>query len=244
MSDDPSRSLARAERTEGLECDDPSRSLARAERTGGRLVLLRHGETDGNVAGRLDTRPPGSPLTPAGHRQARDFALAQPVPPGLLLHSVALRAGQTAAEISDITAVGCNEVDGVYEVQAGDLEDRADEAAHDEFTRIYRGWHSGALQLRMPGGESGRDVLDRYLPVVSDLRRDYLENPDFTADLLVVSHGAAIRLVAAALAGIDGEFAMRNQLANTESVVLEPTDGGGWRCVQWAGLTLSPAEPA
>ena len=50
----------------------------------------------------------------------------------LLLHSVALRAGQTAAEISDITAVGCNEVDGVYEVQAGDLEDRADEAAHGQ----------------------------------------------------------------------------------------------------------------
>ena len=83
-------------------------------------MLLRHGETDGNVAGRLDTRPPGSPLTPAGHRQARDFALAQPVPPGLLLHSVALRAGQTAAEISDITAVGCNEVDGVYDIIPGD----------------------------------------------------------------------------------------------------------------------------
>ncbi|MFN8068181.1 MAG: histidine phosphatase family protein [Mycolicibacterium insubricum] len=211
--------------------------------SGGRLVLVRHGETDGNVARRLDTRPPGSALTPNGHLQARDFGRTQIHPPGMLLHSVALRAGQTAAEIAAVTDVGYRAVDGVFEVQAGDLEDRVDQAAHDEFTRIYRGWHAGALDVPMPGGESGREVLDRYLPVVAGLRRDYLDDPDFGADLLVVSHGAAIRLVAATLAGVDGDFAARNQLANTETVVLEPTTAGGWRCIRWAGSPLVSVDP-
>ena len=57
----------------------------------GRLVLLRHGQSHGNVERRLDTRPPGAALTPLGRDQARAFAqgLAQPA---LLAHSVAVRA--------------------------------------------------------------------------------------------------------------------------------------------------------
>lgn len=89
----------------------------------------------------------------------------------------------------------------------------------------------------MPGGESGRQVLDRYLPVIADLRGRYLDDDDFTGDIVVVSHGAAIRLVAAALTEVAAEFAIENQLANTESVVLAPADDGRWGCVRWGALT-------
>jgi len=71
----------------------------------GRLVLVRHGQSFGNVHKRLDTRPPGAELTPLGREQARDFAKALPSPPGLLLHSVATRAVQTAEEISGVVGV-------------------------------------------------------------------------------------------------------------------------------------------
>ena len=40
----------------------------------GRLVLLRHGQTQGNVERRLDTRPPGAELTDLGRDQAQMFA--------------------------------------------------------------------------------------------------------------------------------------------------------------------------
>lgn len=40
----------------------------------GRLVLLRHGQSYGNVERRLDTLPPGTALTPLGRDQARAFA--------------------------------------------------------------------------------------------------------------------------------------------------------------------------
>ena len=51
-----------------------------------------------------------------------------------------------------------------------------------------------------------------------------------------MSHGAAIRLVGAVLAGVDGSFALDHHLANTECVVLSPITDDRWSCVQWSTL--------
>ena len=208
----------------------------------GRLVLVRHGQSFGNVDKRLDTRPPGAELTPLGREQARDFAKALTSQPGLLLHSVATRAVQTAAEISDVVDVPAREVIGIHEVQAGDLENRNDEAAVDEFHAVYERWLKGELDVSMPGGESADQVLDRYLPVVNELRTRYLDQDSWTGDIVVVSHGAAIRLTAAILADVASSFALDHHLANTEFVVLTPADHDGWTCEQW-GTQTPPFEP-
>ena len=202
----------------------------------GRLVLLRHGQTYANVDKRLDTRPPGAELTPLGRDQARAFARGRQAPPGLLAHSVATRARQTAGEVGEALGVTPRELEGLHEVQVGDLENRNDEAAIDEFGRVYQRWHEGELDLAMPGGESGNDVLDRYVPVLTELRLRYLDDHDWTEDIVVVSHGAAIRLVGAVLAGVDGSFALDHHLANTESVVLAPITDGRWSCLHWGAL--------
>lgn len=203
----------------------------------GRLILLRHGQSHGNVERRLDTRPPGADLTDLGREQARDFALARTHPPGLLVHSIARRAAQTAAEIGAQLQLSAEEFGGIHEVQAGELENRNDEDAIAEFNAIYQRWHQGELTVPMPGGESASDVLDRYLPVITDLRLRYLDNHAWTDDIVVVSHGAAIRLVAATLAGVDGSFVLDHHLANTESVVLSPITDGRWSCVQWGAIS-------
>jgi probable phosphoglycerate mutase len=202
----------------------------------GRLVLVRHGQSFGNVEKRLDTRPPGAELTELGHEQARAFARDWTHPVGLVAHSVATRARQTAAGIGGQLALAPIELDDIYEVQVGDLEDRNDEAAVEQFDNIYRRWQLGDLDASMPGGESGRQVLDRIVPVLTKLRIHHLDDHDWQDDIVVVSHGAAIRLVAAALAGVDGLFAMDHHLANTESVVLSPITDGRWSCVQWGEL--------
>jgi probable phosphoglycerate mutase len=199
----------------------------------GRLVLVRHGQSYANVDKRLDTRPPGAELTPKGREQARTFARDRQ-PPGLLAHSIATRARQTAGEIGTELTVTPYEFDGIHEVQVGDLENRNDDAAIDEFGRIYQRWHHGELDIALPGGETGNEVLERYLPVLTELRLRYLDDHEWTRDIVVVSHGAAIRLVAATLAGVDGSFALDHHLPNTEAVVLTPITDGRWSCVQWA----------
>ena len=208
----------------------------------GRLILVRHGQSHGNVERRLDTRPPGADLTDLGVEQARAFARARHSPPGLLLHSVARRAAQTAAAIGAEAGVAPREVDGIHEVQAGDLENRNDDDAIAEFNAIYQRWHEGELAVAMPGGESGTDVLDRYLPVLTDLRLRYLDDHDWASDIVVISHGAAIRLAAATLAGVDNSFVLEHHLANTDAVVLAPITDGRWSCVHW-GAQAPPFYP-
>ncbi len=205
----------------------------------GRLVLVRHGQSHGNVDRRLDTRPPGAELTDQGRDQARAFARALSRPPAMIAHSIATRAVQTAHHIAQEFGGThpTHEFEGIHEVQVGDLEDRADDEAHDEFNTVYRRWHGGELDLTLPGGENARQVLDRYVPVLDQLRLRYLDDADWRGDIVVVSHGAAIRLVSAVLAGVDGRFAIDHHLANTESVVLAPITDGRWSCVQWGKLS-------
>ena len=199
----------------------------------GRLILVRHGQSHGNVERRLDTLPPGAELTELGREQARNFARSRRDLPGLLVHSVARRAAQTAIEISAELSLSPSEVEGIHEVQAGDLENRSDDDAIAEFNTVYQQWCEGELSVAMPGGESGRDVLDRYLPVLTDLRVRYLDDDDWAQDILVVSHGAAIRLASATLAGVESSFVLDHHLANTEAVTLVPITDGRWSCVQW-----------
>ncbi|WP_006242473.1 histidine phosphatase family protein [Mycolicibacterium tusciae] len=208
----------------------------------GRLVLVRHGQSHSNVERRLDTRPPGAALTDLGRDQARMFARGLTDSPGLIAHSVAVRATQTAREIADELGVDTSEVEGIHEVQVGRLEGRHDDAAIAEFNSIYERWHLGDVDVPLPDGETARQVLNRYLPVVTQLRMRYLDDDAFTGDVVMVSHGAAIRLASAVLAGVDGSFALDHHLGNSEAVVLAPITDGRWSCVQWGAL-IPPFYP-
>ncbi|MFC4606143.1 histidine phosphatase family protein [Rhodococcus kronopolitis] len=211
----------------------------------GKLILVRHGQTEANVGLRLDTRLPGARLTEHGEGQARAFGgtLVGPAPLAVVA-SEALRARQTAQWVERASGVAVQVREGIHEAQAGDLEDRSDRASHELFAKVFHAWHAGDLAARVPGGESGEDVLGRYVPVLSALRREFLDSAaDDSGDVLVVSHGAAIRLVAGYLAGMDGAFSARTHLDNTQTVELVPTPGGGWQCVRW-GAVLPPFDLA
>lgn len=202
----------------------------------GKLILVRHGETEGNVAKILDTRVPGLPLTERGAAQAKTFGSSLSRPPKALFCSAALRARQTAGYIEAATGVPVEVLDNVHEVQVGELEGQHTEEAHAQFQRIYRAWHEGDLAERVPGGESGYDVLARFLPIVEDLRTTYLTDGS-DGDIMLVSHGAAMRLVSRTLSGVAPPFTTNNHLDNTETIELVPRAIGGWECTRWGRFT-------
>lgn len=215
----------------------------------GRLVLVRHGETEGNVAKILDTKVPGRPLTERGVAQAKAFGAALAAPPRKLFSSQALRARQTAQHIESVTGVPAQALDGLSEVFVGELEGSDSEAAHELFQTTYKSWHLGELDRRLPGGESGRDVLDRYLPVLEEIRQIHLSSGE-DGDVLVVSHGAAMRLAGMMLGGVTPPFTTNNHLDNTETIELLPRYAGteflSWECTRWGRFTppfLYEAEP-
>jgi len=195
-----------------------------------RLLLVRHGQTAANVARALDTRPPGAPLTDLGHEQAAALAdrLADE-PVTAVYASTAIRTQQTAAPLAARLGLAVTVLDGVHEVDAGDLEMRSDEAALEQFAAVYEAWKRGELDAKLPGGESARDLRDRFTAAVARVR------DAATGSVVLVSHGGAIRLGVAALIGDAAEAAY---IGNTGVVVLEAVPDGGWRLEHW-----DPAPP-
>ncbi|MFQ6394890.1 histidine phosphatase family protein [Nocardia sp. KC 131] len=203
----------------------------------GKLILVRHGETEGNVAKILDTKLPGLPLTERGAAQAKTFGSSLLAPPRALFCSEALRARQTAGYIEAVTGVPAVVLEGVHEVQVGDLEGLGTQEAHETFQRVYRAWHEGDLSERVSGGESGYEVLARFLPVIETLRTTYLVSDPSDGDVLLVIHGAAMRLVSRTLSGVAPPFTTNNHLDNTETIELVPRAVGGWECIRWGRFT-------
>ena len=198
-----------------------------------RLLLVRHGQTESNVNFVLDSVPPGPSLTELGRRQASELAerlAAEPVT--AVYASTALRAKETAAPVAARHGLDVRVTDGLHEVFCGDFEGSSTRADIEAFIGVYRAWHAGDVELPVPGGESGRQLLDRFLPVVSGIRAEHADGV-----VVLVGHSAALRLVGCTLASnVDPSLADSHILPNCQWITLE-VDGDGWRCLDWAGLT-------
>ncbi|WP_075743253.1 histidine phosphatase family protein [Actinoalloteichus fjordicus] len=203
-----------------------------------RLMLVRHGETESNVRLALDTVPPGPPLTDEGFRQAERLGEDLAVEPVTAVYaSRALRAQLTAAPVAARHDLDVEVLDGVHEVFVGDLEGASDLASLARFAEVYAQWQEGDLGRAFPGGESGRQVVDRFLSVI-----DKLKTLHRTGTVVLVSHGAALRLVGGCLAeNVTGSLANATHLPNTGRIVMSEDDAAtsGWRCLEWTGHEIS-----
>jgi broad specificity phosphatase PhoE len=192
-----------------------------------RLILARHGRTEGNVIRALDSRPPGMPLDEVGRAQAEDLArrlAAEPV--AAVYASRATRAQQTAAPVAAAHDLSVVVLDGVQEADCGELEGATDPASHERFQDVYEAWLNDEFDARLPGGESASEVRVRFVAAVESVAAD--------EPVVVVSHGAAIRLGVGALLG---EGAETRYVPNAGLVVLTGA-AGRWTLEHWDG-----AEP-
>lgn len=198
-----------------------------------KLILVRHGETASNLKMALDSLPPGPPLTDAGQAQAAALAEAlADVPVSAVYASAAVRAQQTAAPVAAAHGLAVEVLDGVQEIFCGDLEGRHDREAFDLFLAAAHRWAAGDLDVPVPGGETGRQVIERFVAAVDDVSARHAPDDTF----VLVSHGGAIRLAALAMAkNVQPALLEAGLLPNTGQVVLEH-DGAGWVCTSWTGV--------
>jgi probable phosphoglycerate mutase len=214
-----------------------------------RLVLVRHGQTSSNVHATLDTLRPGAPLTRRGRAQARELADRWPdlvgSGPSVVAVSPLARTRETAAPLLQRFGLAPLVRPGIREVRAGDLEMNGDLVSDLRYGRTVRAWADGDLGLRMPGGEDGRDVLRRTLPVVDEVARRAWERHGERAVAVLVAHGSVLRATAAALAGdVAGAVIGGRLLGNAHTAMLRweggprewPRDPWGW-VGAWQALT-------
>lgn len=158
-----------------------------------KLVLMRHGQTNANISGALDTAEPGAPLNPEGLRQARaalkTWEQLHLPDPQLIVTSNLIRTHQTARPLEERFGLTRVQSGDANEVQAGKLEMASDLASVEQYVRTIGSWMQGDTQVRMEGGESGAETLARFNRAVAQAAEEV--GPDGCA--VIVAHGAIIR---------------------------------------------------
>ncbi len=202
-----------------------------------RLVLVRHGQTSSNRSGALDTSRPGAPLDEAGLRQAEDlvgrWGEVVGATPVVLAVSPLRRTRQTARPLLDHFGLTPLVRSGIREVRAGDLEMNTDMTSITSYLAIVEAWADGRLDAHMPGGETGRALFARALPVIAEVgeRTQALGGQDGVG--VIVAHGAIIRALSASLAdNLPAALVMAHAMGNAHATVLE---WQGAEVGQWLG---------
>lgn len=212
-----------------------------------KLLLIRHGQTPGNVLGQLDTAHPGPGLTELGQRQAEAMARSLANEPIAALYaSTLVRTQITAAPLSRLRNLEVEVLDGLHEIEAGALEKLTDPESYKRYLGTVFSWAAGDLDRRMPAGPDGHEFFERFDGAITTIARRASRDGD-PATAAVVSHGAAIRTWAGLRAAdADHEFAARHVLSNTGIVALEGDPDAGWKLIHWDGSPvggLALADP-
>lgn len=205
------------------------------------LLLIRHGQTPSNVAGKLDTATPGPGLTELGYRQAARIPQALESRPidGIFV-STLVRTHVTAAPLALERGIELAVRTGLHEIEAGGLEMLSDPSSVRTYMRTAFAWGSGNLDTRMPGGTDGHAFFERF-----DADIAAIESQVGAGTAVVVSHGAAIRVWSAGRAtNVPPAFAGQHELDNTGVVELRGSPSEGWTLVSWQGTPAGGVELA
>jgi glucosyl-3-phosphoglycerate phosphatase len=155
-----------------------------------RVVLLRHGQTDYNVAGRMQGHI-DSQLTAEGRAQA---AQAAPVVATMsfdrIVSSDLARAVDTANTVAEKVGLPVTFDQRLRETHLGDWQGRTVDEVDSDFPGQIADWRSDP-RWAPPGGESRVAVVQRSLPVVEEIDAELAGTPG-AQSLLVVAHGGMI----------------------------------------------------
>ena len=142
------------------------------------LLLVRHGATDWNLAGRLQGAT-DVPLSDAGVAQATALRpLVAGWQPSAVVASPLSRAAETARLLEAGPVVGLGAWEGMTSAELGD---------------DARAWRRG--ELVPPGGEAPADARDRIVAALQDAAA-------LGEVVLVVTHGGVVRAALEALVGL------------------------------------------
>lgn len=165
------------------------------------VLLLRHGRTEYNAAGRLQGQV-DIPLDDVGRWQAREAAhdLVQRHRPTRIVSSDLSRAHETAQAVADLADVEVELDPRLRERSFGDWEGLTADEMGARWPAEYAVWRSGHDPQRT-GAETRRAVAERMATAIAE----HAERTDPDGALVVVSHGAAVTLGLTALLGLDAD---------------------------------------
>jgi broad specificity phosphatase PhoE len=232
------------------------------------VTFVRHGESEGNASGLIDTKVPGPPLTDAGWDQADtvgDTLSHNGITYSGVYASTMIRTVQTATPYAADAFHGGNQdavtvstdpyhpdttkdivvLNGLQEIGAGIFEGSSQDSGIGRIGYIVAplAWTLGLRFVRIPGGEDGNEFEARVNGALDQVATDTdaANNPNDNA--LVFSHGATIMFWT--MMNVDNpdlSLILTHPLDNTDVVVVESNGDGGWTMKSWAGTEVGPAN--
>lgn len=188
-----------------------------------RVYLLRHGQTDWNVQGRLQGSS-NTELNDTGREQARRAArsLAAVIDPGVWVASSPLsRAAETASIVSAQWGAQVHTDARLAERDYGPWEGLS-AAEREQFDPLqHKEWREGR-EPEYEGYENHASVGARMSAAVTE----WAAQTD--GDVLIVTHGSSARMGLLALLGLEVAGRRIGNLDNAAWSRLVQPEGGGW----------------
>ena len=213
------------------------------DRVGPALHLVRHGQSTWNVRHLVQGQADEAELTDLGRSRARACAeLLAGLSVQRLITSDLRRATQTAQVLGEVLGLVPVVTTLLREQSLGEVEGQSTAAAAAAWERVAAthrdpyGFPLPVVDVRLPGGESLRDVLARgqaflALPWVTEA----------TADVVVVSHGDTIRVLLAELLGDDFDELTWREVDNGDVHSVYRTATGAVTAVRTRPSATAPA---
>lgn len=194
------------------------------------ILVVRHGESEGNVGRRLASVIPGEPLTERGRAQAG--ALAERLRNRKIAYvytSPLLRARQTGQILAEAAGVRTATLDGLREFSMGRCEgsQAAEDWAHIDETFLH--WLDGDLTATVEGGESGRDILQRMRDALQEIADQHRGET-----VIAVSHGGAMGLALPRLTDVAHDQVRAHPVPNCGLAELN-VNAARWELLTWPG---------
>ncbi len=195
-----------------------------------RVFVARHGEAVYESDLLSDA---GGWLSPLGREQGK--VLAETMAGEQITRvwtSDMARAVQTGEIVAGALGVDVVVRTGLREFGVGDAA--GTDGVPDPFARTFAAWLADDLTARIPGGESGEEVVARYVSVLSEIAGEHRGE-----SVLVVSHGGVMSMALSALArNLALSHSRDLPMPNCGVVALE-VDDEGWVARSWAGQPLT-----
>ena len=187
-----------------------------------RIYLIRHGQTDWNVAKKIQGST-NIPLNATGieqaHKVGRMFRDKKDVYPIDFLYTSFLdRAHITADIIGAHLGLPAEVAEGVHELDLGGFEGLNWAEAEAKYGPVYDEWYNNRQFAKTPDG--GEAYYDAYVRCRDAVRRIAALHPD-ARGIAVVSHGGTIFATIAAITGTDFDHMDRYPIGNLSVVVTE-----------------------
>jgi len=187
------------------------------------LLLVRHGQTDGNLHGRWQGWD-GIPLNPRGEREATLIAqrLGQTEEAIAALYASPLRrAWQTAERIGEALNLSPVPHDGLKEINFGRISGITLDEFQKRFPDLHNRWSDKTdLTFTFPGGEQRAQFFQRVGEAIEEIVEHH---PD--QRVVVVAHGGTLR--ACLVHYLPAEFSLwwTYELGNCSLTRLEVREG-------------------